>query len=356
MTRITYYDFCNLQYAGFYLKGFQENAAERGYEFVVSHEEPPELKDLNLTREWLPKNQATFLIGRYEGHDSFLFTIDMSDLNGDVAMGGYQCALLDASRYYFKVNYNSEALAGNPQLAPYAGKIIPAPVVFPVAVSQPRRFWPKVTSLGGPAWPQEAIKRRIKNLREIPSLEDYRRMREAPKDIDAFFIVPIRATASRDHYVDQNERRQAIVEGLNRHKGYNFFARYVAAGGSTVDSPYVVPRLSLSEYLDLMGRSRVGIYVRGTKGCLSFKFGELMALGSPIVGETILNNTEYLYSLDYFDEQFAYDEPEQIVERVIHLLEHPAHVEELRRANTATFLNHLSPRPVVAAILDKLGA
>jgi hypothetical protein len=103
-----------------------------------------------------------------------------------------------------------------------------------------------------------------------------------------------------------------------------------------------------------MGRSRVGIYVRGTKGCLSFKFGELMALGSPVVGETILNNREYLYSLDYFDEQFAYDEPEQIVEQVIRLLENPARIEELRRANTATFLNHLSPRPAVAAILDRL--
>jgi hypothetical protein len=165
----------------------------------------------------------------------------------------------------------------------------------------------------------------------------------------------MRSTVDRDHYVEQNERRRIIVEGLNKHKGFNFFARYVNvedAGGDL--GPYVVPRLSLSEYLDLMGRSRVGIYVRGTKGCLSFKFGELMALGSPVVGETILNNREYLYSLDYFDEQFAYDEPEQIVEQVIRLLENPARIEELRRANTATFLNHLSPRPAVAVILDRL--
>jgi hypothetical protein len=356
VTTITYYDFCNLQYAGFYLKGFQQNADERGYRLAISHHEPPELEELGLTKNWLPKTQAAFLICRYEGDDSFLFIIDTSDQNGDVATGeGYQYPLLEASRYYFKVNYNAQAIAGNPKLAPYATKIFPAPIVFPVAVSQPWRFLPKLTPLGGPAWPRHAVQRRFKNLNEIPSLEDYQRMRATPKDIDAFFIVPLRKVVDHDYNVNPNERRMLIVEGLNKYKRYNMVARYVTSNASDeVTGPYVIPRLRLGEYLDLMARSRIGIYVRGYHGCLSFKFGELMALGSPVVGETILNNTDFLYSFDHFDEQFAYDEPEQIVERVIYLLENPAKAEELRQANIETFINHLSPRPAVATILDRL--
>lgn len=357
MTRITYYDFFDLKYAGFYLKGFQENAREHGYELVVSHAEPPELRHLHMTREWLPKNKASFILFRYEGAggDSFLFTIDTSDINGDPATDKYDYPLLGPSRYYFKVNYNAQFIAANPILAPHAAKIFPAPVIFPVAVARPWRFRPKLTPLGGPAWPLETTRRRMRGLMDIPSLEQYRRMRETPKDIDAFFIVAIYPVKGREHYVDLNDHRNRIVEGLNKYTRYNIFARYVAVGDQTEGlGPHFTPRLKLSEYLNLMARSRVGIYVRGTFGCLSFKFGELMALGSPVVGETLLNNNEYLYGLDHFAEQFAYDEPEAMVERVIHLLENPAQIDELRRANTNTFLNKLSPKPVVAAILDRL--
>jgi hypothetical protein len=79
-----------------------------------------------------------------------------------------------------------------------------------------------------------------------------------------------------------------------------------------------------------------------------------MVLGSPVVGETILNNTDYLYGFPHFDEQFAYDEPEALVERVYYLLNHPDQIEELRRANTETFEKHFTPRAMVAGILDQL--
>jgi hypothetical protein len=355
MTKITYYDFSNLQYAAIYLNGFLENAAERGYRFAVSHREPPEFKDLQLARNWLPNLHTTVLIGRYEGAESFLFAIDNSDLNGDFSLGEAQIQVLAKCKYYFKVNYNSAAIAANPRLAQYAEKIRPAPVVFPLAVSQPWRFLPNLTPLGGPVWPREVMKRRMKHLREVPGIDDYRRMRRSEKDIDAFFITPIYRGKDRAHNVEQNARRKILVEGLNRDKRFNIVARYVASGEPGTDQgPYTIPRLSLREYLDLMSRTRVGIYVRGSFGCLSFKFGELMALGSPVVGETLLNNTDYLYGFAHFDEQFAYDEPEALVERVYYLLNHPDRMEELRRANTETFEKNLTPRAIVAGILDQL--
>jgi hypothetical protein len=107
--------------------------------------------------------------------------------------------------------------------------------------------------------------------------------------------------------------------------------------------------------LDLNARSRVGVYVRGNHDCLAFKFGELMAMGKPIVGETLMNNRENMYAYDRFDEQFAFDDPQELVERVIYLLEHPAELHELREINTATFENHFAPNPLVKNILDQIG-
>jgi glycosyltransferase involved in cell wall biosynthesis len=109
------------------------------------------------------------------------------------------------------------------------------------------------------------------------------------------------------------------------------------------------------EYFDLNARSRVGIYVRGNHDCLAFKFGELMAMGKPIVGETLMNNRENMYAYDRFDEQFAYDDAQELVERVIYLLENPRVLEELGKANTATFENHFAPKPLVKNILDQIG-
>jgi hypothetical protein len=353
--KITYYDFCNLQYAGFYLNGFQENAQERGYRLVVSHNQPSELTRINLNEERRTKYLSLYLIFRYEGDETFLFAIDTSDLNGDMSQGWDCNPLLDVCRHYFKVNYNKEAIEANPELAPYQDKILPVPIVFPVAVYQPWHFHPKLTSVHGSAWPRKAILRRFKSLRNIPSLSDYRRMRVVPKDLDVFFIASIYSEAGRAYNREINDHRKAIVEGLNKYSRYNILARYIDVNGTAEGlGSYVIPRMKLSQYLDLMSRSRIGIYVRGFFGCLSFKFGELMAMGIPVVGESILNNREMMYGFNYFQEEFAYDEPEEIVERSIYLLEHPALIDEYRRANTETFEKYLSPGPVVSAILDQI--
>lgn len=358
MTRITYYDYSNLYYAAIYLNGFMDLAAERGYQFAISRREPPELKGLEMANQWLPSRRTAWTVFRYErGTESFLFCIDTGDKNGDVEMGGIgHELLLEKCKYYFKVNYNAAAIAGNPRLAPYQEKIRPAPITFPVAIHQPWKYLPNINPLAGPVWPRDAIDRRIKGLKEVPKLDDYRRLRAKKKDIDAFFILPIRSEIDNPRYAEQNRRRKIIVEGLNQRKGsYNIVAGYIASGTHNEDpGPYVMPRTSLAEYLDLMSRTRIGIYVRGTDGCLSFKFGELMALGIPVVGETILNNTDNLYQLDYFDEQFAYDEPEDIVDQVFRLLDKPEHIEELKQANTETFENHLASGPIVAGILDQI--
>jgi hypothetical protein len=358
MTKITYYDFTNLRYTAFFLNGFAENADERGFRFEVSGREPPEFADLALTREYLPRDHAFHAIFRYEGNDSFLFCIDAGDLNGNVALGGgYHFALLEKCRYYFKVNYNTHTILNNPALRPYAEKIKPIPLVFPIATTQPWRYMPRCLPGQGAIWPMEAIVKRSKSLLSSASLDTYRQLRNNPKDIDVFFVIRIYSDPSGKHdeiLNENNARRSAIVEGLNKHGRFNMFVRYAVTENEDI-GPLGTRYIRFREYLKLMSRARVGVYVRGYADCLSFKFGQLMALGMPIVGETILNNTENMYVLDRFGEQFAYDDPEFLVERVLYLLDNPGEAESLRRANVATFENLLTPGPVVAAILDQIG-
>jgi hypothetical protein len=148
------------------------------------------------------------------------------------------------------------------------------------------------------------------------------------------------------------------VEELHKHKDLKLVVGFAS---NQRDIPgeyakYKIPFMSYDQYLHMLARSRVGIYVRGSHGCLSSKFGEQMALGKPIVGETILNNTKNMYAYDHFDEQFAFDDPLEIVERIVHLLGEPNKLKELEKANTGTFDRHLTPKPVIVNVLDQIEA
>jgi hypothetical protein len=107
-------------------------------------------------------------------------------------------------------------------------------------------------------------------------------------------------------------------------------------------------------YLSTLARARIAIYVRGSFGCLSTKFGELMAMGKAIVGETLLNNRDNMLAYDSFAEQFAYDDPRDMVERIVDLLGRPDELARLEQANTRTYEAHFTPGALVAGLLDQL--
>src|SRR5690606_31460249 len=115
----------------------------------------------------------------------------------------------------------------------------------------PWRFLPKLTPFGSPIWPRKAIEWRFKALRTIPSLDDYRRMRALPKDIDVFYIAILRPEDGKPVNVEPNRRRRAIVEGLNKYERYNIMARYLDLDGS-IGGPLVVPRMKVDKYLNYM--------------------------------------------------------------------------------------------------------
>ena len=111
---------------------------------------------------------------------------------------------------------------------------------------------------------------------------------------------------------------------------------------------------TLKEYLGLLAKSRIAIYVRGLHDCLSFKFGHLLSLGLPIVGQTIHNNKDKIMDNRYFDNQFAFDDPKEIVQEVIKVLAKPEKLMTLGSSNAKVFDEKFTPKAVVSDILCHL--
>jgi hypothetical protein len=242
-------------------------------------------------------------------------------------------------------------------------------LTFRIAPPQPWRFLPEVIGLGSPRWPRQIIERRIRRLFGSPKISQYQKMRQMENEIDVYFPVFLYPKEWNPNFGPMNLRRMAIIDELMKLKDYNIFTGFVYYSDSFTDfaqyadkqykskyEKYLMPRVQQKTHVEYTAGSRIGLYQRGTDNCTSFKFGELMALGKAIVGETLYNNKEQLYAYPCFDDQFAYDDPVELVARIDYLLSHPDELEELRRLNAHTFDTMLSPKPVVSDMLDQLGA
>jgi glycosyltransferase involved in cell wall biosynthesis len=103
-----------------------------------------------------------------------------------------------------------------------------------------------------------------------------------------------------------------------------------------------------------MASARIAIYVRGLQNCLSFKFSQLLALGVPVVGQSIINNKDILMNNDYFTQQYAFDSPEEIVREAVKLLADPDKLNKIGRSNASIFDTKFTPQAVVTDILNIL--
>ena len=103
-----------------------------------------------------------------------------------------------------------------------------------------------------------------------------------------------------------------------------------------------------------LARARVGIYVRGTHNCISFKLGELLALGLPIVGQPIANNRKIFYADSEWSKQFRFETVDEIITEVRRLLKSPSELTKLGEMNRRIFDNQFAPKAVVADILRKV--
>lgn len=356
MRKITYLDFTNINYASYFLTGLIENEEAFNYRFVVTKQVPKLFEDLGLDTKWLvhhpPPVQSIF---RYEGDGrDFYFCIDAGDPNGeDPEQIAYYAPLLERCDYYFKINYKRDAIAADERLAPYAHKIHPVPIGFPIQVPRRRQFLPKFTPFGGRRWSREGARRRIRELRQTPPLDYFRQLRHVERDLDLFFVS---IYYPENMHPEEDQWRLAVIEELAQHKQLNAMMGFASHAEKLPGeyAPYRVRRMPFDEYMQQLARSKISLYVRGTHGCLSWKFGHLMSLAKPIVGQTLLNNRENMYQYDCFNEQFAYDDARVLAERVVALLEDPAEMARLEDINLRTFEQQLAPGIVTRGILERL--
>ena len=366
---ITYYDRTTLSYMSLFLNGFHEFSRCQGYTFQVKRSAPDFLKDeqFSISQSLIDRTglrdaagvvlNTTGLFKVKSAGSEFFFCLDAGDhaelvRTDDGVYYGYNLPLLEKVRYYFKANYNSRVINGTPALCKYAHKIVPIPLVYPVAVHNclsylpdrfPRCLLPGSGSLG---------LRRLKELVHLSTMGDLKKHRVRHKDLDTFFVV---GYYGDEAHRDENEFRYELIAKLRETTNLNALTGFASRNelpGKYED--FRVDRFSLNQYLKSCARSKVGIYVRGVHQCLSFKLGALLEMGLPIIGQCIVNNEEFFYNQPLFDQQFAYEEPDDMVKNLKKLLADPHRLSEWSASNSSFFDTKLAPNFLVNSVLETI--
>ena len=317
--RIVHYDFNDINHSSFFLNGFLENPHAERYRFGVSRSVPDLLRGRANDEAWQKNLFAISLFEAEIGHDRFFFCIDTHD--SAIREAGYNLPLLESVKYYFKANYNASIIDDDPILRQHAEKIIPTTPYFPLRLPRSAMFLPRLMPSDDINWTFQDARSRINRLRTLVPLDQLRALRSKPKDIDVLFVV---AHYRKEHHSDTAKTRYEIVERLSASPKINAVSGLISYKTLPPELAHLhIERFDQATYFDNLARSKLAIYVRGPHECLSFKFGELLALGKPIVGQKILNNADSLYRHPYFSEQFAFETAESIVDEIENLLNNP---------------------------------
>ena len=316
----------------------------------MSHSIPSILRDPSMNGKWRGILFSVCLFKAQIAGEQYYFCIDARDSSRVDSGMGYHLPLLEKVRYYFKVNYNSEAIENDPRLKKFRDKIIPAYPNCPLRIPHFYQLLPRITPCKAVDWTLPNVRNRLKRLYSMLSLEKFRKLRGIERDLDVYFAL----THYGQSHGNSNQTRYEIIRGLKEHPGINGIVGFFCES----ELPALYDGLQLDDarqedYLSTLARGKIGIYVRGPHECISFKFLELLALGKPIVGQKILNNQDLFYSNEHFDEQFCFEEPGEIVERVAELLAKPEQLAILGESNARVFDTRFVPESCVADILEK---
>ena len=348
---ITYYDFSDLNFSSFFLAGFHQCADEKKCVFSISKQVPPILNELLESEKW---KDILFAIPIFRVRDSrqeYYFCIDTRDSNGNLESGkGYHLPLLQRVKFYFKVNYNAEVVNREPALKAYADRIIPAPPFFPIQVPMLWAHLPRFMPSDLMSWTFVNVISRMQHLTAFPSLLELKSLRNQRKTRDVFLML-----GYYKNHPTHNEFRLELMKRIREHKHIN---AYMGFADKYLPNEYkefqIMHKISLRKYLHEMAKSRVALYVRGMHDCFSFKFGQVLAMGMPIVGQPLRNNSSALMDNAHFDRQFIFEEPRDIVERLAGLLDNPDEMAMLGSANAVTFDSNYMPEKVASTLLHSM--
>ena len=350
IAEIVYYDCGEVTPISFYINGFLSNQKGYNYKFLIKRDKPYFLKQPLLLGEW---GKFAFRLGLFEFKEedqSFFFCIDRSDHSSNYMNEGYIVPVLEQVKYYFKTNYNADAIANDLEIRKFAGKIIPIGPSFPLYIENMIKFMPRIVPGKNNNWTFKESKERFNLMFRNPRLSYLRNLRRTETDINVFFVMPYYPT----HKV-LNEFRFEVMKALKEIVKANVIVGFAPTQKFPENHHYFVQQVyEMRDYFRHLARSKVGIYVRGPHDGISSKLGQLLALGKPIIGQTILNNKELYYQNPFFNEQFAYDDPEEIARHANELLQQPEMADLYGKANANTFDTRFSPEIAVTDIIGKI--
>jgi hypothetical protein len=354
MTTITYCDLASEYYMAYPVNGLISEAAGHGCRIHVAKTPPNLLSEARLANKDVGRLFALGIFQVNRGESSEWFCIDAHDDSGH---GGYFRPILERVNHYFKLNCNPSAFGKDPTLERCRSKIHPLGCAFAVRPCKPWQFFPRLRPCPVYGWNWFSVKRRLRALQRVPTLESHLLLRTFQTDQDVFLV---RRYYREPEHARSNELYCRIFECL---KGADNFSGAIGFTGTSLGTPDRFRKHAFGQdrpyrqHLKLIARSRVCIYAPGTYDCLSFKFGQYLALGKPIVGMRLpswpVADIER-GDKELLDQQFCCTEPEEIPIRLAELLRDPERLDFLKINNIRIFECYFSPRSVAQQILRRV--
>jgi hypothetical protein len=139
-----------------------------------------------------------------------------------------------------------------------------------------------------------------------------------------------------------NHLRAHVIRALRREFGDRFVGGFVPSPAAQEHYPDLQYErvLSHAEYIQMAATARVAIYTNGTNGCISWKLGEYLAAGVPIVGETLNSGLPVPLEGAFF----GFNTVEECVSHCARLMEDDAAAGAARSAAGAYYAAHTQPK------------
>ena len=345
MNYITFYDSSSLRNASFWLLSLYECKSAYNYSFHISRKIPSSLKKAMYCKNAALLSSICIFQSIQDG-EAIYFCVDTGD-----DCDYFHHSLLKFVDVYFKVNYNREKIEKSLSLKPHIKKIVPIQQFFPVSL--PINLFLNYQMLLG-VGPWKKMGRQLANIKNgFYKPNELIKKRHMKKDIDIFFM-----TSFRDRHIERSNFRYKIIHELKNIPHLNLYVGLRNTGKFKSNPKYAdvsIPSLNYSEYVQQIARSRIVIYTRGMHECISSRFLLYMSLGIPMVGEKIINNTEYYYSSSHLNEQLVFDNVEQIVATAAQLASDESKCEYLAKKNAEFFDQFLSPKCAGKYMLNYIG-
>ena len=347
---ITFYERGLFQFSSFFLTGLQKLDKFGEIRLTIRRRGPqPPVGRIALS----------LLLDVEMDGDSFSICIDTRDQarpDADIrfrdADGGhaFDPGLLERVRWYFKVNYNAQAIGRAPELQEHKHKIIPAGVFTPVRSGNYLRYLALPNKDPENGWARIDALKRLKHIRRTSTLDRISRVRSGPRREDLFFVVPYYAEAGLEQ---MDEYRVELVQALKALKGIQ---ATIGLFGNLPPalSDLKLDRMPMHTHTARVGQARLGVYIRGVHNCLSFKLGQYMAFGLPVVGQPLFNDpgVDEVAQGRAFD-HLCHEAPAEIADAAGALLGDRAALETAADASRTFYDNHGAPVPTMRRILSQ---